>query len=378
MTTPHKHRARVAQAAADQLGRADLATLPALVGFDGFIDSITRLVGTRRTMAGNDFTPVSTIGEFGARVLDAAGRSTNIEAVRVEDRFGGNGPLYAGALGRLGVAVTYIGALGTGGPGSPVLPVFEPFAARCREVVTLGTPSTTLCLEFDDGKVMINDRGNVQAVTWELLGSVPGHDALRAMVSRSRLVCVVNWSLMGGVQGILEGLTGMPYQGRTFVDLSDPTPRTAEDVRSCLAVLGRLERVTLGLNLAEAECVSRVLGLASLDGTPGAGALVSAARAIRERVGVSCVVIHPREGAAGATDRGEAAWFDGPLCAKPKISTGAGDHFNAGFSVAQTLEMPLEQCLAMGTALSGAYVRDAASPTKERLVEFLRALPLRD
>lgn len=375
---PLEHRASVAQAAADQLARADLGSLPALVGFDGFIDSITRLVGTRRTMAGNDFTPVATIGEFGARVLDAAGRSTNIEAVRVEDRFGGNGPLYAGALGQLGVGVTYVGAVGSGGPGSPVLPVFEPFAARCKAVVTLGMPSSTLCLEFDDGKVMINDRGNVQAVTWDLLGTLPGHAALRTMVAQSRLVCVVNWSLMGGVQGILEGLAEMPTGGRMFVDLSDPAPRTPDDVRACLSVLGRMERVTLGLNLAEAECVSRVLGLASLGGTPGVGALVSAAQAIRERVGVSCVVIHPREGAAGATDRGEAAWFDGPLCAKPKLSTGAGDHFNAGFSVAQMLGMSLEHCLATGTALSGAYVRDAASPTKTRLVEFLRSLPLRD
>lgn len=373
-----EHRAGIAQAAAAHLASADLSLLPALVGFDGFIDSITRLVGTRRTMAGHDFTPVATIGEFGDRVLDAAGRSTNIEAVRVEDRFGGNGPLFAGALGSLGVPVTYVGAVGTGGPGSAVLPVFEPFAARCTKVVTLGKPSTTLCLEFDDGKVMINDRGNVQAVTWELLGAHPGHAALREMVATSRLVCVVNWSLMGGVQGILEGMASMPASGRMFVDLSDPSPRTEQDIRACLATLGRMERVTLGLNLAEAACVSRVLRLASLDGAPGPAELVTAARTIRERVGVSCVVIHPREGAAGANQAGDAMWFDGPLCAKPKLSTGAGDHFNAGFSVAQTLGMPLEQCLAMGTALSGAYVRDAASPTRARLVDFLRVLPLRD
>jgi len=373
-----EHRAAIGQAAAAHLASADLSLLPALVGFDGFIDSITRLVGTRRTMAGHDFTPVATIGEFGDRVLDAAGRSTNIEAVRVEDRFGGNGPLFAGALGSLGVPVTYVGAVGTGGPGSAVLPVFEPFAARCTKVVTLGKPSTTLCLEFDDGKVMINDRGNVQAVTWELLGAHPGYAALREMVATSRLVCVVNWSLMGGVQGILEGMASMPASGRMFVDLSDPSPRTEQDIRACLATLGRMERVTLGLNLAEAACMSRVLGLASLDGAPGPAELVAAARAIRERVGVSCVVIHPREGAAGANQAGDAMWFDGPLCAKPKLSTGAGDHFNAGFSVAQTLGMPLEQCLAMGTALSGAYVRDAESPTRARLVEFLRALPLRD
>lgn len=379
-----ERRARTAAAAADAIAGADLASFPSLVGFDGFIDSITRLVGSRRTMAMQDFTPISTISEFGGRVLDAAGRSTNIEAVLVEDRFGGNGPLYAGALGTLGLPVTYIGAVGSQGPGSEVLPVFKPFAKLCREVVTLGRPSSTLCLEFEDGKVMINDRGNVQAVTWDVLGTQPGHGRLREIVSGSRLVCVVNWSLMAGVQGIFEGLAGIvPKTGvRIFVDLSDLTPRSDTDVRRCLDTLGTLDRassslLTLGLNLAEAACLSRVLGLDPLEGSPPPEQLVRSARAIRAKAGVSCVVIHPREGAAGATAT-DTAWFDGPLCARPKLSTGAGDHFNAGFSVAQCLGLPLDQCLAAGTALSGAYVRDAASPTRDRLVSFLRNLPISD
>jgi hypothetical protein len=33
------------------------------------------------------------------------------------------------------------------------------------------------------------------------------------------------------------------------------------------------------------------------------------------------------------------------------------------------------QALALGCGVSGAYVRDAQSPTRERLIEFLRDLP---
>lgn len=103
-----------------------------------------------------------------------------------------------------------------------------------------------------------------------------------------------------------------------------------------------------------------------------------AAERIRAASGLDCVVIHPREGAAAATARGESAWFDGPVTATPRLSTGAGDHFNSGFAGAQALAgagFTLAECLAVGCATSGAYVRDAASPTRERLFEFLSALP---
>jgi sugar/nucleoside kinase (ribokinase family) len=134
--------------------------------------------------------------------------------------------------------------------------------------------------------------------------------------------------------------------------------------------------VTLGLNLAESERVARVLGVdAYADASSlGEGVRIAAER-IRQRSGLACIVIHPREG-AGAADRvGGSGWFEGPFTARPRLSTGAGDHFGAGFSFAQVLELPIEQCLAVGCAVSGAYVRDAESPDLPRLAGFLRDLP---
>ena len=83
------------------------------------------------------------------------------------------------------------------------------------------------------------------------------------------------------------------------------------------------------------------------------------------------VVIHPREGAAAAR-RGEGAcWVDGPVAEKPALSTGAGDHFNAGFAGAEALGLGLAECLSVATAVSGCYVRDAGSPAAGRVVEML-------
>ena len=78
--------------------------------------------------------------------------------------------------------------------------------------------------------------------------------------------------------------------------------------------------------------------------------------------GVACVVIHPRKAAAAAIE-GASARFAGPFVQNPKISTGAGDHFNAGFCLGRIIGLGLEESLCAGVACSGYYVRSAASPT---------------
>ena len=47
----------------------------------------------------------------------------------------------------------------------------------------------------------------------------------------------------------------------------------------------------------------------------------------------------------------------------PLITTGAGDHFNAGFMHGRLLGLPPENCLTVGVCTSGHYVRTAHSPT---------------
>jgi hypothetical protein len=140
----------------------------ALVGFDGFIDSIIHMVDVRHDMSPSGYVRLKTISAFATRCADASGKSTNIEQVLLEDRFGGNGPLMAGGLRQLGMKVDYVGAVGQG-PSLALHPVFAPFASRCRRVVPVAEPSTTDCLEFDDGKLMFNNTANVQQVTWERL-----------------------------------------------------------------------------------------------------------------------------------------------------------------------------------------------------------------
>lgn len=385
-------RAAIATAAADGMEHANFGARRALVGFDGFIDFIMDLVDVRTDMGPRGFRRIPTIGSLATRVGAAAGKSTNIEVVTHERRWGGNGPLLAGGVARLGMPTTYIGAIGREDDHRALNPAFAPFASLCEGVVPIAAPGRTDAFEFDDGKLMLNHCSAVQDVTWERIVEVVGLDALRGIVAGAELIGIVNWSLIGGVNGIWRGLMehvlpALATRPRIFIDLSDPAKRTDDDLRDGLALLAELNTlapVTLGLNLAESERIERLCIPMESRATPTAVAsqdtdlgrrLIHVSSALRHALRLDCVVIHPREGAAASTASGDSAWFDGPLTRTPKLSTGAGDHFNAGFAAAQVAGLPLEQCLACGTALSGAYVRDGIGPDLGRLCEFLRELP---
>ncbi len=127
--------------------------------------------------------------------------------------------------------------------------------------------------------------------------------------------------------------------------------------------------MTLGLNFKESHEISRVLSLPLLDNTQSA--LKASCEAIRQRVGIDTVMVHPTESAACATPEG-TFWVEGPFCKQPKITTGAGDHCNAGFTTAQMLGMSPEACLTLGVSTSGYYVRTAVSPDFNQLKAFIR------
>ncbi|MCC6228014.1 MAG: hypothetical protein IT432_02175 [Phycisphaerales bacterium] len=392
MTMPRHDIARLA--AAELARRSDgLSSLSCVVGFDGFIDTIIDVVDRRRTMCMDDYAPIDTIERFALRAAGAAGKSTNIELVDREDRFGGNGPLLASGIARIGPRVTYIGAVGVEGSPTTLHPLFGELARRCDRVVPVAPPAHTDALEFRDGKIMLGKTRNIQAVTWELLKERIGVGVLCETLDRASLLGMVNWVMMGGAESIWRGLLREVFpcispsrvvggiRRRVFIDLCDPAKRLDTDITRAIALLREMNDVvpvTLGLNLAEAERISSVLGIDAFSGpsNQSLGAAVRhAAEALQRGTGLECVAIHPREGAAGADCSGASAWFDGPFTLTPRLSTGAGDHFNAGFSFAQTINLPIDQCLAVGCAVSGAYVRDADSPTLERLTGFLRELP---
>lgn len=370
-------RQQIAHAVAVRLRQADVQSLRAVMGFDGFVDEIMDVVG-RRT-AHDAYERLETIAGFGQKIARAAGESSNFELVVRKRKLGGNGPIMANALAKLGVRVTYIGTVGSS-TGALVDPVFEEFSGRAT-LIPLAPPAHTTALEFTDGKLMLGSLAPLSEVTWERLVATVGEVGLRRLCEEASLLGFLNWTMLPhltdiwrkGSASLLPALSGKPR--RLFIDLADPQKRDSADLREGLEVLARSNRlvpVTLGLNLSEAVQVARVLEISAETATPRMPE--DLAVRIRERLGVATVVIHPRQGAAAATVSGSAG-FAGPFVQHPSISTGAGDHFNAGFALGELLGLTLVQALCLGTATSGYYVRHAASPSAEELAGFLEAMP---
>lgn len=352
--------------------RAHSSGKSALVGLDGFVDTIVTPVA-QRTAQGEAFTPIDTITEFAQRIAGAAGKSTNIEFYPRMEKLGGNGPIMANALLAAGSHVTYVGALGRPSLHS----VFHDFACHA-EVVSLCDPATTIAVELDDGKIMLGQLRSLDSITLKTIDAVMGADKFRATLATSDLIALVNWTMIPNMTTILAALadevlpTLPPHEGRTFFfDLADPEKRSASDILEVLAIMTRFEAfgaVTLGLNLKEAQRVYQVLGFAARGETEAD--LRAIAADIREKLALATVVVHPRESAACATADG-TFWVPGPYMEKPLITTGAGDHFNAGFAQGQMLGLDPEACLGLGVCTSGHYVRTAVSPSLDDLDNFL-------
>ena len=353
------------QSAAETMGNRQI-NQSILVGFDGFVDEIIHLVDERQDA--DHFTRINSMAAYGERVAQAAGKSCNVEMVVNQMKLGGNGPIMGDSLQAQGYEITYMGALGK----ERVHPVFEKFASQCARVVSWADPAHTDALEFLDGKVMMGKLQPLRDVNWDqLTGRVPVGE-LQILLDEVSLVACTNWTMLPFMNSILIGLKGLLGQGKqrksVFIDLADPKKRTVADIREVLELLGSMQKVAnviLGLNEDESAQIAKVLNIhAGLD-------VKGLAAGILGEVGLHMVVIHPVKEAAAADANG-ADWVAGPYAPVPKLTTGAGDNFNAGFCNGYLAGLPPEQCLAAGVCTSGFYVRNCRPPKQQELVAFMK------
>jgi sugar/nucleoside kinase (ribokinase family) len=334
-----------------------------VVGFDGFVDEIIHVVDQRKNDL--EYERIPDIKAFSERISSVAGLSANIELVATQTKLGGNGPIMANALISQGHEVSYIGAIGK----QYIHPVFRDFADQCRTVISLTDPGHTDALEFFDGKIMMGKMNNLVEVSFEsLLLKMPLAD-LTKMLSETDLIAFTNWTMLSNLNGIITEFSNiiatLDKKPMVFIDLADPKKRTQEDIRHVLNIISAIPAKTvLSMNLSESTIISLLLGIKEDN-------LIQRAILIREKMGVHAIVIHPTNGASIATAT-EAVWIDGPYTAKPKLTTGAGDNFNAGFCNAWLAGMNPGECLALGVCSSGFYVRAAGSATREDLRKFMQ------
>jgi len=349
-------------------------SLSAFVGLDGFVDEIVHVVETRQNA--ETYQRMPSIARLAERIAEAAGRSTNIELVNQLVKLGGNGPIMANALASFGLKVTYLGALGY--PNGH--PVFDDFAKRA-EVFSIAQPGQTDALEFEDGKVMISRTVQLNEITWANIQARFGRDKFAAKFESSNLIAFVNWTMIPYMSDLWEALQEelcprlKGPRRKMFFDLCDPVKRLPQDIIRALKLIGDFEKhfdVILGLNEKEAYEIAEVLGFDTRAHTRER--LSDLALEIQRHLKINTLVVHPVKYALAVGD-GQAWTVEGPFVARPKITTGAGDHFNAGFCLGKLLGFDNELSLLTGVTTSGHYVRSATSPGLPQLAGLLRKWP---
>jgi sugar/nucleoside kinase (ribokinase family) len=374
--TTSEHSEQRKQTASELLaatGRVNQMT--AFVGLDGFVDDILHVVDKRENA--DNYLRLPTIAQLAERLAGAAGRSTNIELVSQLNKLGGNGPIMANALASFGLKVTYLGIL-----GYPNLhPVFAEFATRA-EVHSIAEPGYTDALEFEDGKIMLGKHESLKQMNWENIKARFGQEKFAARFGSADLVGFVNWTMLTHMSDIWDAVLKdvcpamKGPRRKLFIDLADPEKRTKADILRALELVAAFQKhfdVVLGLNEKESVEIGNTLGLGTTNHSPEG--LLKLCQEIHQRVRVDTLVVHPTAYAIASGPDGTAR-VQGPFTPKPKITTGAGDHFNSGFCLGKLLGFTTERCLLIGVATSGFYVRTGQSPSVPDLANLLRNWPV--
>ncbi len=334
------------------------------IGLDGYVDTIQKVVRSRTREGPTYFT---SIRAFGERILQAEGMSSQLEVETVVVKAGGNGPLMAGALTALGFDVTCMGTLGW--PRAQ-----EHFEEAAHTLLTVGEPSMSTALEFEDGKIIISDLERINSLTWQEMLDRQGLPAMQAATRGRSLMAFVGLANLPHCIELLKGfqqevLCGDDIKSQFFFDIADPGRMSADNLRKLIRVIadfGSLGPVTLGINENEARQLYGVICRQSAD----AVALAQIGAALYEAIDIDDLLIHPLHRALSYSADGfsEAAGY---VVTRSKVQTGAGDHFNAGYCLAAALGRDRRSRLVVAMASSGYYVAHGRSARPAELNDFI-------
>lgn len=331
------------------------------VGFDAFIDQIIEPVYKREK---EKVVPFPSMLKFSEMIGKASGKSCNIELIVQEEKIGGNGPNLAVVLVNLGHQVTIAGNFGK----KQTFPIFNPLLQKCQEVFSYEDPGLTDALEFTDGKIILGKHRPLLNLNHLDVIHAIGEAHFLEILEKAALFVSANWTMLPMTNALwhyIEEKIAPKLSKKTrymFVDLADPAKRGNAELNEALERLKALNQtfnVTLSLNLAEADQVARLLQVDS------------DARALRQKLNLFCVIVHSSKESQAAKEH-EFASHMPHFIANPKIKTGAGDNFGAGFCHAWLQNRSLHEALAIANGTASLYIQEGKSPNREELAIFLQ------
>ena len=347
--------------------RSNIAT----IGFDGFIDSIVKLVKTKDSN-GNAADYFSTMASWGNYILNKNAGNFSVELQQQTVKSGGNMPNMSSALSALGVSVNCIGAM-----GYPVIdPLFSKLPAQCK-LHSFAPAGGCQAIEFDDGKIMLSSMEELNKVDWNILKERIPIATLIEIYNDASLIGMLNWGELSASTSFWNGLLKevLPFCNNThskifFVDLSDCSNRTAAETKEALQLLNNFSRygkVILSLNHNESVFIHNVL----FEPVNNYNDAKVFAEKLFNHITMDTLIIHNRNKAV-AVRKNESAESNSFIIESPKLLTGAGDNFNAGFCFAQLMDCSMQDSLLMAHLTAAHYIKNGESANLDDIITALK------
>ena len=331
------------------------------LGFDGFVDAVFKVIRQKDQQGTFYFESVA---EFGKYTVEKGAGNFSLELEELTTKLGGNMPIMANALARLGTDVSCIGAMGK----SSLHPVFKPLSEKAS-LHSFADPGLTTAMEFKDGKILLAQMANLNKVDWSTIKGTIDIDLLVKLFTHRDLIGILNWSELdhstsmwkGLLDDILPKTIASANKPVGFFDLSDCSKRSEAIILEMLDLLkafSKYWRVVLSLNLNETSVVYKALTGNSFQ-LPH---IESIGEKLIQRLEVDTLLIHHSKQALAFSEKGIFK-MNSTIIENPMLSTGAGDNFNAGFCAGMLIETDLQSSLGLGHAVANYYMQTGMSPT---------------
>jgi sugar/nucleoside kinase (ribokinase family) len=339
-----------------------LGTKKIALGFDGYIDSIVRIVKAKRADGSQVYFEDSV--EFGGYIIEKGDKNFSLELEQELFKVGGNMPITANAFARLGCKVDCVGALGL----PDIHHIFQQMSANCT-LYSYAEPGMSTAVEFRNNKMMMAESTQINNADWSYIRETIGISQLRAIFSDKDLIGLLNWSELAHSTGVWKGLldevlpftTGKGPKPMGLFDLSDCSHKTHLQLLEALELLSGFSKyweIVLSLNKNESALIYNTL-MQNGKMVPG---IADTAKAIFDAVGLHKVLVHHSTEAC-CCDLDGLSHRSTPKLANPRLLTGAGDNFNTGFCAALLLEMSTGEALEMGHWVTKHYITHGESPS---------------
>jgi hypothetical protein len=338
----------------------------AAIGFDGFVDKIYRPISSQENENINYY---KTINDFGDRIKKAAGLSCDIDIKLESIQPGGNTPLFANSLGRLGINTDCIS------PIDEYEEIFNKYISKNCNIYSIGKPALSFVLEFFDGKIMLGDTHTFKDIDYSTIINKVG-DKIYDILHNYELISMVNWSHFDNMTLIWEKIINYLNRNQDkankkeqtlFIDLADTNSRSIKDIKKMLNLLNVFRnyyRVILGLNENEARDLGNKLMTSNFKEITNVGKYLVSSGFVDE------VVIHP-VAEAYLINKSKTIKVTVLKVEKPVLTVGGGDNFNAGFSWGILNNLTDQESLILGTVNARLFVEKGSSSSVNDLYNYI-------